>query len=76
MSDDRRAIEQLLRLERWWRDQGERDKLAEAYVEDSHVRTTWFTGGLLQRRRTLARRRRHVGVKPATVTERKGATDG
>jgi len=41
---DREAIFELVRLERFWRDQGEWDRLAEAYVDDSWVRTTWFEG--------------------------------
>lgn len=41
---DKLAIIELVRLERFWRDQGEWDKLAAAYTEDSYVRTTWFEG--------------------------------
>jgi hypothetical protein len=41
---DREAIFRLVKLERYWRDSGEWDKLAGAYVEDSWVRTTWFEG--------------------------------
>jgi hypothetical protein len=41
---DREAIASLLRLERFWRDQGEWEKLAACYTEDARVRTTWFEG--------------------------------
>ncbi len=40
----RQAISELLRLERFWRDRAEWDRLAACYVEDSLVRTTWFHG--------------------------------
>jgi SnoaL-like domain len=41
---DTQAIFELVRLERFWRDQREWEHLAGAYVEDSWVRTTWFEG--------------------------------
>jgi hypothetical protein len=41
---DKQDIAELIRMERFWRDQGEWDKLADAYTEDSHVKTTWFDG--------------------------------
>ena len=41
---EREAISNLLRLERFWRDQGEWEKLAGCYTEDARVRTTWFDG--------------------------------
>src|SRR5438445_6987871 len=41
---DRAAIAELVRMERWWRDHGDWDWLADAYIADSHVRTTWFAG--------------------------------
>jgi hypothetical protein len=41
---DRQEILELVRLERYWRDQREWDRLADAYVEDSQVCTTWFLG--------------------------------
>ena len=41
---DKQAIFELVRMERWWRDHGEWDKLAACYTEDSQVRTTWFRG--------------------------------
>ncbi len=42
---DREAIFDLVRLERFWRDRGEWDKLLAAYVEPSLVRVSWFSGG-------------------------------
>ena len=33
-----------MRLERFWRDQRQWAKLADAYVDDSQVCTTWFLG--------------------------------
>ncbi len=44
MTDDRQAICELVRMERFWRDRGEWDRLAGCYTEDSLVRTTWFHG--------------------------------
>lgn len=41
---DKQAIAELVRLERFWRDRGEWDKLADCHTEDSRVRTTWFEG--------------------------------
>jgi hypothetical protein len=41
---DKEAISELVRLERFWRDRGEWEKLAACYVEDSRVKTTWFEG--------------------------------
>ena len=41
---DQQAIFELIRTERFARDRGDWDALAEAYVEDSRVRTTWFRG--------------------------------
>jgi len=41
---DRQEIFELVRLERFWRDQRAWDRLADAYVEDSQVCTTWFLG--------------------------------
>jgi hypothetical protein len=41
---DRQEILELVRLERYWRDQREWGRLADAYVEDSQVCTTWFLG--------------------------------
>lgn len=41
---DKQAIAELVRLERFWRDRGEWDRLAACHTEDSQVRTTWFEG--------------------------------
>jgi hypothetical protein len=41
---DKLRIAELVRVERLWRDRGEWDKLADAYIAESHVRTTWFSG--------------------------------
>jgi hypothetical protein len=41
---DKLEIAELVQLERHWRDNGAWDKLADAYIEDSHIRTTWFSG--------------------------------
>jgi hypothetical protein len=41
---DREAIFELIRLERFWRDQGQWDRVASAFTDDAIVRTTWFEG--------------------------------
>jgi SnoaL-like domain len=41
---DRLEIVELIRMERYWRDTAQWDRLAAAYTEDSRVRTTWFDG--------------------------------
>jgi hypothetical protein len=41
---DRQEIFELVRLERFWRDQCQWDKLAASYVPESQVCTTWFLG--------------------------------
>ena len=41
---DKQAIAELVRMERFWRDRAEWDKLAACYTEDSRVKTTWFEG--------------------------------
>jgi|SRR5579884_3007063 hypothetical protein len=41
---DREAIFDLVRMERFWRDRGEWDKLLGAYAEPSLVRVSWFSG--------------------------------
>ena len=41
---DRQEIYELVRLERFWRDQREWQKLADMYVPESQVCTTWFLG--------------------------------
>ena len=59
---DRAAICDLLRLERFWRDQGEWQRLADCYEEDARVRTTWFDGtaaDFVAASREMAERGRH-----------------
>jgi hypothetical protein len=59
---DKQAIFELVRMERFWRDQGEWEKLAGAYVEDSWIRTTWFEGNgrdFTDASREMAQRGRH-----------------
>lgn len=41
---DREQIVELIRMERYWRDTAQWERLAAAYTEDSRVRTTWFDG--------------------------------
>jgi SnoaL-like domain len=41
---DKLAIAELVRMERYWRDTAQWDRLAAAYTPDSRVRTTWFDG--------------------------------
>ena len=41
---DREEIFDLVRLERFARDQGDFDRLADLYTQDSRVRVSWFTG--------------------------------
>jgi hypothetical protein len=41
---DKLAIAELVRIERFHRDRRRWDELAEDYVEDSRVKTTWFSG--------------------------------
>jgi SnoaL-like domain len=43
-SDDRQAIADLVRMERFHRDRRRWDELADDYIEDSRVKTTWFEG--------------------------------
>lgn len=61
---DKQAILELVRAERFYRDRGDWDALADCYTEDSHVRTTWFQGGTGQQfaeasREMAERRGRH-----------------
>jgi SnoaL-like domain len=44
IEDDRRAIADLVRMERFHRDRRRWDELADDYVERSRVKTTWFEG--------------------------------
>ncbi len=41
---DRDAIFDLVRLERFWRDRGEWDRLLASYTDPSLVRVSWFAG--------------------------------
>jgi hypothetical protein len=41
---DRTAIIELVALERYWRDIGEWDAVAECFTEDAVITTTWFQG--------------------------------
>jgi len=41
---DKQAIAELVRLERFWRDRWEWERLAACYTDDSRVKTTWFEG--------------------------------
>ena len=41
---DRQEIFELVRLERYWRDHRQWDRLADAYIDNSQVCTTWFLG--------------------------------
>jgi hypothetical protein len=41
---DRIAIAELIRMERFHRDRRRWDELADDYIEDSRVKTTWFEG--------------------------------
>ena len=59
---DKHEIFELVRMERHWRDQGEWELLAGAYVEDSWIRTTWFEGNgrdFAAASREMAERGRH-----------------
>jgi hypothetical protein len=58
---DKLEIVELIRMERYWRDTAQWDKLAAAYTEDSRVRTTWFDGSgpeFAEASRDMARRGR------------------
>jgi hypothetical protein len=41
---DKLEIVEAIRMERYWRDTAQWDRLAAAYTPDSRVRTTWFDG--------------------------------
>jgi SnoaL-like domain len=59
---DKQEIFELVRMERHWRDSGQWEKLANAYVEDSWIRTTWFEGNgreFAEASRVMAERGRH-----------------
>ncbi len=62
MTDDWQAICELVRMERFWRDRGEWERLAECYTEDSLVRTTWCHGSgreFAEASRDMMQRGRH-----------------
>lgn len=44
LAQDRQELAELARMERYWRDTANWDRLAECYTEDSRIRTTWFEG--------------------------------
>lgn len=58
---DHFAIRELVARERYFRDQGRWDDLADCYTVDSSVRTTWFHGGtgreFAERSREMAEQR-------------------
>jgi ketosteroid isomerase-like protein len=59
---DRLAIAELVRLERFYRDQGDWDALLACYTDDATVVTTWFDGGasdFVEASRGMAGRGRH-----------------
>jgi hypothetical protein len=59
---DKQAIAELVQLERFWRDQGDWDRLAACFTEDSRIKTTWFQGtgkGFAEASRDMAQRGRH-----------------
>jgi hypothetical protein len=69
---DKQSIAEMVRLERFWRDRGEWDKLAGAYTEDSRVKTTWFDGTgkeFAAASREMAEERGRVSVHMITPTE-------
>jgi hypothetical protein len=69
---DKQSIAEIVRLERFWRDRGEWDKLASAYTEDSRVKTTWFDGSgkkFAEASREMAEERGRVSVHMITPTE-------
>jgi len=41
---DKAELAELVRLERQWRDKAKWDELVDCYVEESRIRTTWFSG--------------------------------
>jgi len=60
---DKLAVAEAVRLERFWRDKGDWERLAEAFTDDSWIRTTWFEGGtgreFAEASRVMAERGRH-----------------
>lgn len=69
---DKQAISEIVRLERFWRDRAEWDKLAGAYTADSRVKTTWFDGTgreFAEASREMAEQRGRSSVHMITPTE-------
>ena len=69
---DKQAIGEIVRLERFWRDRSEWEKLAGAYTEDSRVRTTWFDGNgraFAAASREMAEQRGRASIHMVTPTE-------
>jgi hypothetical protein len=59
---DKLAIFELVGLERYWRDVGEWDKVAECFTEDAVITTTWFQGNAREfalRSKEMAEHGRH-----------------
>jgi SnoaL-like protein len=69
---DKLQIAEIVRLERFWRDRGEWDKLASAFTEDSKVKTTWFDGSgkeFAEASRVMAEERGRASIHLITPTE-------
>lgn len=69
---DRQEIAEIVRLERFWRDRQQWEKLAGAYTEDSRVKTTWFDGTgreFAQASREMAEQRGRASIHLITPTE-------
>lgn len=59
---DKLAIIELVGLERYWRDTGEWDAVAECFTEDAVITTTWFQGNAREfalRSKEMAEHGRH-----------------
>lgn len=70
---DREAIYELVRLERYWRDIGDWERLEEAFVPDAVIQTTWFRGNaraFAEESRVMAESGRHSKhpIWPITAT--------
>lgn len=66
---DKIAIAELIQLERLWRDTGEWDAVAAAYVEDAVIKTSWFEGSprdFAEQSKAMATGGRH-GKHPLTI---------
>jgi hypothetical protein len=69
---DKLQIAEIVRLERFWRDRGEWDKLAGAFTDDSKVKTTWFDGSgkeFAEASRVMAEERGRASIHLITPTE-------